>query len=383
MTEYRPATLDEASEALRGASAEGATVRARGGSTKIEWGHVAPRPDIEIFTDQLNDVIEYNHADMTAVLGAGLRLSDAQEMFAGRGQMLALDPPLGRGLEATIGGIFSTADSGPLRHRYGAARDLVLGMTVVLADGTIARVGGKVIKNVAGYDLAKLFTGSFGTLGLIAEVVVRLHPLSPNRVTARGSSEDPEALERGGMSVSRATLQADCVDVSWRDGRGSVLARFAGAAAGAQAEAATPLLAEAALETSLIEDDDSLWARQRDGQRSTAGAILRLSGLQSDIARILRAANSHTAHVVGRAGVGVYWLRLSDVPEDQLVAAIDDIRAELRGVPCVVCDASRAVRRKVDVWEEQTEGLMQLSRRLKQRFDPEGLLNPGIFVGGI
>lgn len=383
MIEHRPATLQESSEALRSASAEGATVRALGSGTKIEWGRAVPRPDIEIRTEGLNDVVEYNHADMTAVLGAGLRLADAQEIFAGKGQMLALDPPLGDGAGATIGGIFSTADSGPLRHRYGAARDLVLGMTVVLADGTIARAGGKVIKNVAGYDLAKLFAGSFGTLGLIAEVVVRLHPLSPSRVTARGSSDDPAALERGAMAASHAALQAEGLDVDWRDGDGSILARFAGAAAGAQAEAATRLLKEAGLETSLIEDDDSLWRRQRDEQRSTDGAVLRLSGLQSDLARMLRAADARSAHVVGRAGVGVYWLKLPDAPEDRLVAAIDDIRAELRGLPCVIRDAPRAVREKVDVWGEQPEALVKLSRSVKQRFDPDGLLNPGIFVGGI
>jgi glycolate oxidase FAD binding subunit len=383
MAEHRPATLDEASEALRRASAEGASVRAFGAGTKIDWGRVTPDPDVEIRSDRLNHVVEYNHADMTAVLEAGLRLADAQEMFADKGQMLALDPPLGDGLGATIGGIFSTADSGPLRHRYGAARDLVVGMTVVLADGTIARAGGKVIKNVAGYDLAKLFTGSFGTLGLIAEVVVRLHPLPASRVTARGSSDDPAALERGAMTVSHATLQAESLDVAWQDGRGSILARFAGAAADAQAQAAARLLAETALETAVAEDDESLWASQRDGQRSTDGATLRLSGLQSDLARVLGAADRRRARVFGRAGAGVFWLKLPDAPEEELVQAVDDIRAELRGLPCVVCDAPRAVREKIDVWGEQTEALVRLSRKVKQHFDPDGLLNPGVFVGGI
>src|SRR5205085_4537465 len=111
-----------------------------------------------------------------------------QEALADDDQMTALDPPLGTGDAATIGGVIATADSGPLRHRYGAPRDLILGITVVLSDGTIARAGGKVIKNVAGYDLAKLFTGSFGTLGLIVEVVVRLHPVPPRTMTAVGRS---------------------------------------------------------------------------------------------------------------------------------------------------------------------------------------------------
>src|SRR2546430_16810200 len=102
--------------------------------------------------------------------------------------MLAIDPPLADGDAATVGGVLATADSGPLRHRHGGPRDLVLGTTVALSDGTVARAGGKVIKNVAGYDLAKLFTGSYGTLGAILEVAVRLHPLPPRTVTAVGSS---------------------------------------------------------------------------------------------------------------------------------------------------------------------------------------------------
>jgi glycolate oxidase FAD binding subunit len=125
----------------------------------------------------LTQIIEHNAGDLTATLEAGVPLAHAQQTFARAGQMLALDPPTGADGSATIGGIVATGDSGPLRHRYGAPRDLVVGMTFALGDGTIARSGGKVIKNVAGYDLAKLFAGSFGTLGMILSVSVRLHPL--------------------------------------------------------------------------------------------------------------------------------------------------------------------------------------------------------------
>src|SRR5207244_6227468 len=114
------------------------------------------------------------------------------EAFAEAGQMLAIDPPDRGG--ATVGGVLATADSGPLRHRYGAPRDLVLGITVALADGSVASAGGKVIKNVAGYDLAKLFTGSYGTLGAILQVAVRLHPRPERAATARGLGDDPDAV---------------------------------------------------------------------------------------------------------------------------------------------------------------------------------------------
>ena len=112
-------------------------------------------------------ILEHNEGDLTAVLQAGVPLAEAQAAFADKGQMFAVDPPLGAGDAATIGGVMATADSGPLRHRYGGVRDLVLGITVALSDGTLAKAGSKVIKNVAGYDLGKLFTGSYGTLGLI------------------------------------------------------------------------------------------------------------------------------------------------------------------------------------------------------------------------
>ena len=147
-------------------------------------------------------------------------LAEAQAAFAEAGLMLALDPPLGPSSAATIGGIVAAGDSGPLRHRFGGPRDLVLGMTAVLGDGTVIRSGGTVIKNVAGYDLAKLFAGSFGTLGLIAAVAVRLHPLPVDRRTVVASTDDAAALAAAAGALAHAPLELDALDVSWADGRG-------------------------------------------------------------------------------------------------------------------------------------------------------------------
>ena len=152
--------------------------------------------------------------------------------------MLALDPPLGEGDAATIGGIIAANDSGPLRHRYGGVRDLVVGITVVLSDGTIAQSGGKVIKNVAGYDLAKLFAGSFGTLGLIAKVAVRLHPAPARTATLTASSEDPGTLGRAARKLAGLPLEAECLDAGWEGDGGWLAARFGGTTAAEQAEAA-------------------------------------------------------------------------------------------------------------------------------------------------
>ena len=205
-----PDSYEEAAELLRGARgrrAHGPVPRRR---HEARVGPAVPEPDLEICTRGLDRVLEHNAGDFTAVLQAGVPLAVAQEAFAEAGQMLALDPPLSpwgaagddAAIEAadagaTIGGIVATNDSGPLRHKYGGVRDLVVGVTVVLSDGTIARAGGKVIKNVAGYDIGKLFAGAFGTLGLIAEVTVRLHPRPARTGHRRGPLLRSDTTGRG------------------------------------------------------------------------------------------------------------------------------------------------------------------------------------------
>ncbi|HWF72868.1 MAG TPA: FAD-binding oxidoreductase, partial [Solirubrobacteraceae bacterium] len=267
----RPATFEAAASMLLRASGDGQTVRLRGGATKFAWGATGPESRTELCTARLTKVLEHNTGDLTAVLEAGVRLADAQEQFATAGQMLALDPPLAAPgsaeRAATIGGIVATADSGPLRHRYGAPRDLVVGMTVALSDGTIASSGGKVIKNVAGYDLAKLFAGSFGTLGLILSVNVRLHPVPVGTATAFGAGGDPVKLAAGARALAAAPMEFDALDIAWKAGRGGVLARCCGADPVRRANRAAAVLAEAGLEdVDVTTEDDPLWERQRLGQ---------------------------------------------------------------------------------------------------------------------
>ena len=211
-------TVEEAAAEIR----EHAAVRPRGGGTKLSWSPATEAVDFD--TRRLNRIVEHNEGDFTAILEAGVPLAQAQTQFGRAGQMLALDPPLGAGDAATIGGIVATGDSGPLRHRYSGVRDLVVGMTVVLGDGTVAKSGGKVIKNVAGYDLAKLFAGSFGTLGLIARVAVRLHPAPERTATLTAESDDPGTLARAARRLAALPLEADALDVSW-DGDAGMLVR--------------------------------------------------------------------------------------------------------------------------------------------------------------
>jgi glycolate oxidase FAD binding subunit len=377
----RPGSAEEAGAVLREASRAGLTVRAVGGRTKLGWGRPVPPPDVELSTKGLSAIVEHNAPDLTAVVEAGVRLADLQRALADAGQMLALDPPLGPGAAATVGGVVATGESGPLRHRYGAPRDLVLGMTVALADGTVARSGGKVIKNVAGYDLPKLFAGSFGTLGVICRVALRLHPRPPAHTTLVAATDDPGTLQRVAMALSHAPLELECLDVSWAGGEGRVLARFGGAAARARAEGARPLAVGADVEVE--EEDGALWEAQRAGQRSEAGTVVRVSGLQTDLARAVAAADRVGASVVGRAGAATLWLTLPPESPEDTVARVEEVRRSLAPRPCVVLDAPAAVREKVDPWGEPDPGPLALMRRVKARFDPAGTLAQGLFVGGL
>jgi glycolate oxidase FAD binding subunit len=369
-----PATFEEAASSLREASAGGGVVRFRGGGTKAGWVAPGDEPSMEISSRGLSRIVEHNAGDLTAVLEAGVPFAEAQAHFGSAGQMLALDPPLGDGERATIGGIIAAGDSGPLRHRYGGARDLVIGIAVALSDGTIARAGGKVIKNVAGYDLAKLFCGSFGTLGMILSVNVRLHPTPPAWATAIGSADDPAVLGAAAIKLAAAPLELDALDVSWRDGRGELLARVGGARPVKRAQRAAVVMREAGLDQLVhAEGDEMFWERQRAHQRSAKAALLRVGARPSSLGETLALANDLGGSLVGRAALGTSYIECD--PD----AAIGLRRSLPQGATAVVLDGPA----ELDRWGVQEGPAVELMRRLKQRFDPAGACNPGVFVGGI
>lgn len=338
---------------------------------------------MEVSTQGMAQVVDFAAKDLTATLQAGVRLAEAQETFAESGELMALDPPLGADGAATIGGIVAAGDSGPLRHRYGAARDLILGVTVALADGTIARAGGKVIKNVAGYDLAKLFTGSFGTLGLLLDVTVRLHPLPVGTTTVAGTSEDPRSLGRAAKILGSTPLEPESLDVRWTDGQGTIALRMGGAALEKRADRALEALGEAHVAPEVWEEDAGFWAEQARRQRSSEGVTMRVSGLAAELPKVLDAAREANAELVGRAALGLSWLSLPPQEPDELIGAVEELRGRLSPRPCVVLDAPDSVRRKLDPWGMSDPDALPLMRRVKERFDPNGIMNPGVFVGGI
>lgn len=381
----KPATALDAAQALAAAGAAERTVRVTGAGTKRGWGHVVALADVELSTARLDEIVEHNEGDLTAVLGAGVSLARAQETFAKAGQMLAVDPPLGAGDGATIGGTIATADSGPYRHRYHALRDLVIGVTVALPDGTVAHAGGKVIKNVAGYDLSKLMTGSFGTLGVICEVAVRLHPQPPGTATVHAPDDDPALLARAASALARRPLEPLALDLDYKRGRGAVLARFGGRTAAEQAEGAAEILrAEGLVTATVIEDDEALWKRQRKGQRAASdGAVVRVAATPRRLAAVVQSGAAIGARVVARGGIGTAWVKLPPAEPAELAAAIDELRARVAPSPATVLDAPELVRQTLDPWGTLSPATVDLMRRVKERFDPQRTCNPGLYMGGI
>jgi glycolate oxidase FAD binding subunit len=373
-----PSTFEDAAAALATATEEGRTVRIVGAGTKLAWGSSEATADIELHTTALDEVVAHDAGDLTATLQAGVPLELAQRTFAAAGQMLALDPPLGVDPGPTIGGVIATGDAGPLRHRYGAPRDLVIGATVALSDGSIAQTGGKVIKNVAGYDLAKLFSGAFGTLGLILSVNVRLHPLHETSVTALGAAADPAVLGAAAVALAGAPLEFEALDVAWKRGRGGLLARCAGREATRRAHRAARLMREAGLtEVDVTDEDGRLWERQRAGQRSADQALLRVAALPTELADVVRAAEACDGTLVGRAALGASFVELA--PE-----AAERMRSTLPpSARAVLLDAPAALRTGGESWAAQEGPELELMRRVKVRFDPARTCNPGLFVGGI
>jgi glycolate oxidase FAD binding subunit len=346
-----------------------------GGGTKLDWGGPGEEPELLLRTTGLDRIVAHNEGDLTAVLQAGVPLARAQERFAAHGQRLSLDPPDGDG-RATIGGILATGDSGPLRHRHGGVRDLILGVRVALPDGTVARAGSDVIKNVAGYDLAKLMCGALGTLGVICEATVRLHPLPGPTLTVSGRSGDPSVLTGACRALSARALELEALDLRW-DGAaagGCVLARAGGRSARSTADAVAALLRGAGAETEIDAEDDAVWAEQRARQRpADGGAVVRVSTLPGELEPLLRASES----AVVRAGLGLAWVRLADAD------AVARLRAALAPAPCVLEAAPAALRGAIDPWGLGESAELELLRRVKARFDPAGVCNPGRYVGGI
>ena len=391
-----PGTEEEVAKVLAFANRERLKVLVRGGGTQLNTGLPTVDGDLLLSTTRLNTVVEHAPHDMTVTVEAGLKLIDLQAHLARTRQWLALDPVLDP--NATIGGIISTNVSGARRLRYGGVRDQIIGIRVVLPDGTIAKGGGKVVKNVAGYDLPKLFVGALGTLGVIIAATFRLYPLRAASRTVVLTAPTAAPLCDLAVRVIASTLEPTALDVMSAPAAGAgcvMAARFETEPESADEQASTLTSMATGLNdirTLQDEAEEQFWQQVASDFPLASNAenalILKASILPTSVASWLESLE-HKAKEANlsvrwraHAGHGLVFARLSG-DENVLARTVDELRraASAGQGSLVVLDAPTALARKVDVWGPIPA--FEVMRRLKVRFDPNSTLNPGRFVGGI
>ncbi len=369
----RPTSVEEAAEVLRAAHGDGLSVVPVGGGTKTSWAAPPASCDLLLDTTGLDRIVEHVAGDLIVVAEAGVRLADLQSSLSEHGQLLGLDPPE---QGATLGGVVSANASGPRRLAYGTVRDLLIGITVVLADGTVAKAGGKVVKNVAGYDLGKLYTGAHGSLGVVVSTTWRLHPLPPARRVLVVELADSAQAGPLAVRLNRSTLTPSAVElVGTAGGPGQLVVVFESIAesVAAQTDAARELLGGGD-----ASDDVPKGFGARPGGPSDV--VLRIAHVPTGLPTALAALPAGT-RVSASAATGVTYAALA---ADQAESALPRLREALRPVDgtAVVLRAPDDVRDALDHWGPVGDSL-DLMRRVKERFDPERRMSPGRFVGGL
>jgi glycolate oxidase FAD binding subunit len=369
-----PATVDEVAVVVRDAS----TVVPRGAGTKLDWGPPPRACDLVLDLSRMDQVVDHAAGDMVVQVEAGVRLDRLSPLLLEAGQQLALDPPSyddGASLAGTVGGALAVGISGPRRLRYGRPRDLLLGVTMVRADGVVASAGGRVVKNVAGYDLGKLLCGSYGTLGVIVSATLRLHPVpaAVRYVTATG--------HECAAALLASQLAPSAVEVD-RPGAGepvTVAALFEGTEAGVAARVA----AAASLVGGSTRAEPPAWFGRLPG--SPDGTLIELSFPPAALADVLGVVDTAglPAPVRGSAGQATLHIGLPAGSEvGQVAIFLSALRAGLvrhNGTAVVVHSAVTSI----DWWGPVDPGALALMRRVKDQFDPDHRLAPGRFVGGI
>jgi glycolate oxidase FAD binding subunit len=378
-----PSDAGQIAEILRFADSSGIAVKPSGSGSKLGWGNPVAA-GIRLDMSRMNALREHAWQDMTCTVESGCTWAAMQAELARHGQMVALDPLWPE--QATVGGIVAANDSGNLRLRYGGLRDLIIGMTVVLADGTIAKTGGKVVKNVAGYDLHKLMTGSFGTLGVIAEVNFRLHPLETHAQTWTAVAPDPHQFERPLRELLDSQLTPSSVQLRL-NGHGCALDVRVAAPDECMGEHFAKLkkiFGSAELKPS----DQTVWQSRQELHDLIAAVILKVSTLPSDLCNVsseLRgwATKKDASIAIAAQATGVVTVALETKP-DEAYALVSHLRERLKssGGSIVALQVPDAMRSKLDTWGCDSNAL-PLMREIKRRFDPNRTLNPGRFVGNI
>ncbi|MBC7551878.1 MAG: FAD-binding oxidoreductase [Cellulomonas sp.] len=385
----RPTDLAQVAEVLRAATAHRLSVVPRGRGTKLSWGTPPTSADVLLDVSALDEVIDHAAGDLIVAAQAGTTLADVQQAVGGAGQCLALDETVPG---TSIGGLLAANTSGPRRVAIGSARDLLIGITVVRADGVVAKAGGRVVKNVAGYDLGKLMIGSFGTLAVIVDATFRLHPLPATRTWVSAPVSSPAEAQRLVQSVLHAQAVPAAIEVEWGpatggDATGVVSVLLQGSADGVAGRAATvrALLGKSATESATDQPAGGVtypWDVTATGDdRATA---FKLTFALSGLAEVLQTATETGVTLRGSAGAGVTYAALpAGTPVEDASTALDRLRRTCtgRGGSAVVVDAPTGVKSGLDVWGPVPA--LDLMSRVKNQFDPDHRLAPGRFVGGL
>jgi glycolate oxidase FAD binding subunit len=379
-----PGSVEEVSGVMKLAAREGLAVAPRGGGTKMHIGDPPRRLDLIVSTARMNEVLEHTPGDQIVRLQAGVKLEDLQKYVSSSDQMLAIDPPESG---ATVGGTVAANSSGPRRYRYGTIRDLIIGITVVLHDGTVAKAGGKVVKNVAGYDLSKLFTGSLGTLGIIATANFRLHPRPEASRTVAVEVTEPQQAQAAAQAIVHSQVEATAVELHYGEKEKllAVLLESISGGIDAKTQTASFLLKQFGEVRTLSQEE-----ADRLGPLTSDQVVLKIGAPPVDLAAVLEsvlgaAERKSLAHprITGHAGTGVTLVGFSEETEDGAAGFVEEMREiwVRRGGYVTLQRAPSTLKQRVSTWDNGGDYL-GLVRRVKEKFDPRGGMNPGRFLGG-
>jgi glycolate oxidase FAD binding subunit len=382
-----PGTAQGIAQVLNYCSSTGLTVVPRGGGTKLALGNRPLKADLVLSTERLNQVIEHAWDDMTVTVEAGCTIEKLQHMLRQHGQMLAADPLQPE--KATVGGVLATADTGTLRIRYGGIRDLVLGLEMALPDGSLIKAGGKVVKNVAGYDLAKLAIGSLGTLGVITRAVFRLHPVP--FASASYSASLASTVEAAKLVLAILDSQFVYTGLQLRaQGAGQIIVdvRFEGVAESLRDQFAK--LGRVAGSHRFTDSAGEPWlALQKLFIAPASAVICKCSVLPAQIGSLCDVTFRQAELAGAKAtlvaqGTGLAEVRLDYPSLSACTGMVNELRAEVERLQgsLIVRQCPLSIKEELDSWGTVNDAL-PLMRRIKEKFDPAQIMNRGRFVGGI
>jgi len=392
-----PRGPEQVGAAVRICAEAGASVIPWGGGTAQGLGNIPRQVDVVIRMDRLALLVEHDDANLTASAQAGMKVATLQEISGQRNQFLAVDPPHPR--QASIGGLVAANTNGVRRMSYGSVRDLVIGMKMVLATGEHIKAGGKVVKNVAGYDMCKLFVGSLGTLGIITEVTFKMAPVpeSAATVVARGPLVGTVQL---GEEIIRSPLLPAAVAILNREAAQATQVAPETPAAAVWAEGFEEAVARhlrdvremaekigLAAEILREERHRRLWERVRDFGADGDGVLYRITVPLASVAEVVRAieqwrAGEHPARTIVHAGSGTLWVLVDASRAGAELFPRLTALARQHGGHAIMAAAPPALKEGVDIWGAPPSGV-SIMREVKRQFDPQGILNPGRFMAGL